>query len=536
MFAMIVIEGNTKYIRLFGSFKTRRMTKTCSRKKRIRPILLVGVLLWGILWSWGCQKPLPELNPDRYASSAPEKYYKSETKALKPPPPPIEKNTSLSPENLNPPAKKMTLADLVDIALRINPTTQSTWEQARASAADWASSRGQYYPTVTGDASGYGMSGDSSSGHYGTVSLSLSYLLFDFGGRAASVESARQALMAANWNHNQSIQDILRNVPQAYYTYLGNLAQVRASESDLEESLTSLKSTEQRKKAGVSTIADVLQARSRVDQVRLDLVANRGAVKISRGELATAVGWPANADFDVEEGPKDLPLNDISENTQTLIGLALRDRPDLAAARANLRQSQAELKKAQSALWPRLVATGNAGWSGIDATLDATTYLDSGGDINSSGTSYYGGLSLEIPLFEGFSLRNNIRAAEARVKAARADLKQKEESVISDVWSAFYNVQTAAQQVESSETLLISSKESFKVSLARYRAGVADIVELLNAQSTLTSARTQRVQAQTDLFISYAELMHAIGAELPAGGINDTSMRLIEREVSANGR
>ena len=532
---MNVIEGNTKYIRSFGSLK-RRNTKTCSRIQSIRSILLAGILAWGLLSFWGCQKPLPELNPDRYASSAPEKYYKSEPKTMPPPPPSMEKNTSLSTENLNPPAKKLTLADLVDIALRINPTTQSTWEQARASAADWASSRGAYYPTISGDASGYGMGGNSSSGYYGTVSLSLSYLLFDFGGRAATAESARQALMAANWNHNQSIQDILRNVPQAYYTYIGNQAQVRASESDLEEALTSLNSTEQRKKAGVSTIADVLQARSRVDQVRLDLVSNRGAVKISRGNLATAVGWPANADFDVAEGPQDLPLNAIAGNTQTLISLALRDRPDLAASRAAVRQSEAELEKAKSALWPKLVATGNAGWSGINGDLSSSDYFDSGGNISSSGTSFYGGLSLQIPLFEGFSLRNNIRAAEATLKATRADLRQKEESVISHVWTAFYNMQTAAQQVESSETLLISSKESFQVSLARYRAGVADIVELLNAQSTLTSARTQRVQAQTDLFISYAELLHAIGAELPVDGLKDMSMSQNKREVSANGR
>jgi len=104
------------------------------------------------------------------------------------------------------------------------------------------------------------------------------------------------------------------------------------------------------------------------------------------------------------------------------------------------------------------------------------------------------------------------------------------------VWTAFYNMQTAAQQVTSSETLLTSSKESFQVSLARYRAGVADIVELLNAQSTLTSARTQRVQAQTDLFISYAELLHAIGAQLPGDGLKDMNMSQTNREVSANGR
>ncbi|MCF8129047.1 MAG: TolC family protein, partial [Deltaproteobacteria bacterium] len=528
--------GNMNLRKRRVSMDFQQKTKANIRPFGIRPILGVVLLSWIFFCFCGCQRPLPELDPERYAAPAPEKYYKSDSKPKQAPPPPMTKNTTLGPENLNPPAKKLTLTDLVDVALRINPTTRSTWEQARASAADWASSRGAYYPTLTGDASGYALGGDSSSAYYGTVSLSLNYLLFDFGGRAATVESARQALMAANWNHNQSIQDILRNVPQAYYTYIGNRAQVRASESDLEEALTSLKSTEQRKKAGVSTIADVLQARSRVDQVRLDLVSNRGAVKISRGNLATAVGWPANADFDVAEGPENPPLNAIAENTQTLISLALRDRPDLAASRTAVRQSEAELEKAKSALWPRLVATGNAGWSGIDATLDASTYLDSGGNISSSGTSFYGGLSLEIPLFEGFSLRNNIRAAEARLKATRSDLRQKEESVISDVWTAFYNMQTAAQQVTSSETLLTSSKESFQVSLARYRAGVADIVELLNAQSTLTSARTQRVQAQTDLFISYAELLHAIGAQLPGDGLKDMNTSQTNTEVSANGR
>ncbi len=498
----------------------------------MKTVFLLFLLLWTSFCVTACKTPLPELDPDHYVSSSPGKYSKDETKALTTPPPPMEKSTALSPDNLNPPARKLTLADLVDIALHINPSTQAYWEQARAAAAQWASSRGDYYPSISGDASGYGLGGDSSSGTYGNVEISLDYLLFDFGGRAATVESARQALIAANWNHNQSIQDVLRDVPQAYYTYLGNRAQVRASESDLEEALTSLSATEQRKKAGVSTIADVLQARANVDQVRLDLVSNKGAVKISRGELATAVGWPANADFDVAEGPEELPLNAISKNTQSLINLALRDRPDLAATRANVRQYAAELKKAESDLWPQLSASGNVGWSGIDMTFSDSDV----GDYNSSGISYYGALTLQIPLFEGFSLRNNVRAAEANLKAARAELRQKEESVISDVWSAFYNMETAAQQLESSETLLVSSKESFRVSLARYRAGVADIVELLNAQSTLTSARSQRVQAQTDLFNSYAELLHAIGAELPPGAPRFVVPTKHRRRAFVNGR
>ncbi len=471
--------------------------------------ILAGALIVGVS---GCSGSRPEITPSKYASPSPGRPYHvdKETKqaeALAGKRPPI------SPE-LKPASEQYTLAQLVDIALVNNPSTRAAWERARAAAAQWGASRGSYYPSLSGDARGMGFGGDLASGYYGNVGISLSYLLLDFGGRAASAESARQALMAANWNHNQIIQDVLRDVPQAYYRYLGNKAQLHASESNLEEAMTSLKSTEQRKKTGVSTIADVLQARSKVDQMRLNLVANQGAVKISHGDLATAVGWPANANFEVSEESGTPPLKDITQNTRELIVSALRDRPDLASARAAVLQSQAELKKAQSDLWPILTATGTAGWSGIDADLGDGGFFPGNGDISTSGGSYYGGLSLQFPLFEGFSLRNRVKAAQAELEADRAALRLKEESVIANVWSAFYNMQTAGQQLESSETLMISSRESYQVSLARYRAGVTDIVELLNAQSTLASARAQRVQARTDLFTSYAELIHAIGAEL----------------------
>jgi len=481
----------------------------------------------------GCQKTLPELNPERFVSAAPDKIYEV-PKEAKPDSLASEKQPGM-PEDLAAFRDKLTLAQLVDTALQINPTTQKTWEQARSAAAQWAVARGSYYPTVSADVQGSGgkFSQTSALGTFkgvaGDVGLSLSYLLLDFGGREATAESARQALIAANWNHNQSIQDLLRDVPQAYYTYLGNKAQVRASEMSLKEALTSLRSTEQRKKAGVSTIADVLQARSKADQVRLTLVQNRGAVQVSRGKLATAIGWPANTVFDVAEAPNDVPLDRMAQNTHDLIQLSVRDRPDLAAARASVRQNEAALRQAEGALWPKLVATGNAGWTALNGRVGRT-------DLDGHESYYYGGLALQIPIFEGFALRNQVRQAKADLEAARAALREKEESVIEDVWSAYYRVQTAAQQVETSETLLISSKESYRVSLARYRAGAADIVELLNAQSQLASARAQRVEARTNLFTSYAELVHAIGAELPAELPAAPSESTMNREEKAHGK
>jgi len=481
----------------------------------------------------GCQKAMPELDPNKFVATAPGKAYEVPREG-KPDSLPAEKVPGI-PEALKPSKDQLTLAQLVDVALRINPSTQEAWDRARAAAAGWGAARGSYYPTVSANVGGTGGKLPQTSalgayrGVYGEVGLSLSYLLLDFGGREATAESARQALIAANWNHNQSIQDLLRDVPQAYYRYLGNKARVQAAEVSLNEALTSLRSTEQRKKAGVSTIADVLQARSKADQVRLNLVADRGAVQVSRGELAKAVGWAANVPFDVAEEPKEVPLERMEQNTKDLIELAVRDRPDLASARAAVRQSSAELRKADAELWPKLIATGNAGWTGLNGRA-------AGVDIDANDTNYYGGLALQIPIFEGFALRNRVREARANLEAARAALRSKEESVIADVWAAYYNVHTAAQQVETSETLLISSNESYRVSLARYRAGAADIVELLNAQSQLAAARAQRVEARTSLFTSYAELVHAIGAGLPAAPPVNQSESTGNREEIPHGK
>jgi outer membrane protein len=472
--------------------------------------LLLTLLLFAVLG--GCKSSLPEWTPMKYAPPASGKVWKAPPDA-RPESLPSEELAGIPPE-LQPEASKLTLVQLVDVALRTNPSTRQAWEQARAAAADWAIARGSYYPTLEATATGVGgrlpqTAGLSSfRGVYGEVGLSLSYLLLDFGGRAARVEAAHQALTAANWNHNQIIQDVLRNVPQAYYTYLGNKALVRADEINLEEAETSLRATEMRRMAGVSTIADVLQARANMEGVRFNLVSDRGSVEIARGRLATAVGWPANQTFDVAEEPEDLPLDKIDQNTKKLIELAQQERPELTAARAAVKQREAELRETEAALWPKLMATGNVGVSGVDGKIDI-------GDINASQSNYYGGLQLQIPIFEGMALRNAVKKARANLEAARSALRLKQEIVIADVWDAYHNFRTAAQQLETSESLVASSKQSYDVSLARYKAGAADIVELLNAQSTLAKARAQRVKARTSLYTSYAELLHAIGSELP---------------------
>ncbi len=478
-------------------------------------------LLLCMITSTSCVQNLPELNPMKYASPDPGEEWQPPPNHL----PSVQTSDRLPtiPPDLKPSAEKLSLSQFVDAALRQNPATRQAWEQARAAAAAWAVARGSYYPDLSGvlsveEAKGGQNEGSSSfTETIGTASVALTYLLLDFGGRSAGVEAAKQALYNANWTHNQAIQDVLRNVAQAYYTLIGNKAQLQADLASLKDAETSLQAAELRLQVGLGTVVDVLQAKSTVAQVQLDIATDRGAIEISRGELATAVGWPANTAFDVEDEPKEFPLDSVSENVEELIAEAQQNRPNLAAARSVVLQKEAEVRQAESAQWPQLVAS---------ALLEPEVVR---GGVDDNSLSYQFLVGLQFPIFQGFSLINQVRQARASLEAAQAALLIQEERVISEVWNAYYNFRTAVQQLEASEVLLESATKSYEASLARYRSGVGDIVELLNAQSTLTEARAERVQARTSLHRSYAELIHAIGKELPvASSINDSFNKKID--------
>src|SRR5207253_9090894 len=94
----------------------------------------------------------------------------------------------------------------------------------------------------------------------------------------------------------------------------------------------------------------------------------------------------------------------------------------------------------------------------------------------------------------------------ARGIAQRIDLQ---------VWSSYYEVQTAAQRVKTSRDLLKSAAQSVDVVTNRYKAGVGSILDVLTAEAALENARAQEVQARADWFVTMAQFAHDIGAVDP---------------------
>ncbi|MDE3173402.1 MAG: TolC family protein [Gemmatimonadota bacterium] len=401
---------------------------------------------------------------------------------------------------------RLTLADAVDVALRNNPATRISWAQARASADLYGASRGALYPdlTLTGSltrsrsiAVPGRLAGERTQ--YGP-SLNLSYLVFDFGGRAGAIESARQVAIAAGLAHNTAVQGTILQVEASVFSYLATRALRDAQRTALAEATANLAAASDRHDVGLATIADVLQARTARSQAQLDLETLEGQLSVTRGALAVAMGLPANTTLDLpdEPAPDSAQIDGVTVSVDSLIDVATRNRPDLMEARAQARQAEAQLGQARAAGLPSLALTATGGHTASDLAGFA-------------GNSYTLNLGLSIPLFTGFTNTYDVHAAQALAEAARARVELTRQQVALQVFTSYYAMRTAGQRVRTSADLLASATESEQVARGRYTEGVGSIVDLLVAQSALASARAQAVQARWQWRTALAQLAHDVG-------------------------
>lgn len=398
----------------------------------------------------------------------------------------------------------LTLEDIVGLALDGSPDARAAWSLARARAAAYGAARGEWFPTISGDVTATRLQTAATQGRTAVQqtiyepSVSFTWLLMDIGGRSGNIRSNREALIAANWTHNQTLQDVVLRATGAYFDFAAARALLTAQQTTLKEAEANLAAAEERRRVGVATVADVLQARTAVGQARLDLQAVEGSVLTTRGALAVATGFPANLDYDIDTTIVNRDIAIVADSVDSLIATAVGRRPDLAAARAEYEGAKADIAVAGAQRLPALVANGNFGRTYRSGT--------SGG-----ADAYSVSVGLSIPLFNGFTWEYNRESAKAFAEAARARAQSLEQQVIFQVFSAYYALRTATVRTVTAEDLLASAKESAEAARGRYQAGVGSLLELLNAESALADARTQRIQARLGWQAALVQLAHDAG-------------------------
>ncbi len=409
------------------------------------------------------------------------------------------------PADLTARLPRLTLPDVVDLALTNSPQTRATWATARSAAATYASARGRFFPSLNGDVTG-GPSRTISQNPAlispdrttVTTSLSLQYVLFDFGARGGAMAAAHEALFAADLTHNATVQSVILQAEGAYFSYQASRGLFDAARATVKTAETNLAAAERRHDVGLATIADVLQARTALGQSQLAAQTAEGNVQGARAQLALALGMDANAGFDAAPDPGATPVLALAENVDSLIERAVRDRPDVAAARALARQSAQQIRSARSAALPSITLGSTAGHAYSNSTRLA-------------GSTYALTFGLTWPIFTGLSREMDLVAAQENAAAAAARAEQTRLVAVSQVFTSYYALQTVTQRVATSASLLASATQSEEVARGRYAEGVGSILDLLAAQSALADARAQAVQSRWSWYAALAQLSRDAG-------------------------
>jgi len=400
------------------------------------------------------------------------------------------------------------LTDMLDLALRNDPGTRAAWLEARAAADTAGARRSAWLPTLDGTGAltrlqAPGTTSTTARRDDASVSAQLSWMLVDLGARGASQDEADQQLMAARLAHESAVLDLALRVEEAWYGYQTSRALLVAADATVKQAETSLKAAEERRSAGAATVADVLQARTALSQLMLEVQRIEGLSAGLRGRLASLAGLSPTVELTVPPLPEDVHAAESLPQVERLLEEAARANPDLARSRALADAAEARARAVSRADLPTLSAVAGLGedWP-ISPEVDRYTFWNAG-------------LVLRIPLFAGGRPTFEAASARSSAEAARSRTEATGRQVQLDVWTSYQALRTAARRGQTARDLLASATEGVEVANGRYREGLGSILDLLSSQSSLESARAEEILARADWLLALARLARATGRLLP---------------------
>jgi outer membrane protein len=416
------------------------------------------------------------------------------------------------------------LAELIDLAERNNPSTRVAWERARQRADQLGIARSSYYPLLAGAAvfgdqrgitpfpkpiapRGYVMVEVPSV----VPQVSLEYLLFDFGRRGAQVDAAMAEKLAAGANFIQANQTVAFRVASAFYQLLTQQERLAAAEATLKTAQTTADAAEFQLRNGRATLPDVLNARAEASQAVFDRESADGDEKVARVALTEAVGVEPSPNVAIDAANSTPLPSELAASIDVLIDRAIADRPDLAAQAAQIRAAADAIRAARSDYWPQIVLEGSAAQTSIWPTAD---YGQLG---NASQPTWAAALSVRWKLFDGGERKNEVAKAESKKREAQETMREKRDQATREVWTAYIGFRTALRKQQAAVALLDSATASYSSSLDAYRYGVKNLIDVVTAERQLAQARLSSVSARSQLFLEAVNLEFVTGNLLRTG-------------------
>jgi outer membrane protein len=386
----------------------------------------------------------------------------------------------------------LNLAEAEKLALQNNPQFTSAKFVAGAAYEVPKELSANFQPSVSGNFTGVGADDGSRLAAGGLNNpivysrlgsgLTVNQLITDFGRTSNLVQSAKLRAQAQDQVTETTRAQILLATDRAYFGLLRAEALLKVAQQTVDARQLIADQVTALAQAQLKSQLDVSFANVNLSDARLLLASALNSVQAAEADLASAMGIPSQKGFVLADEPMPGPLPDQIE---PLLREALQKRPELANLR--LQQNAAErFVRAERAL------------SFPSVGLAATAGFVPAGPQTVPGQFGAAGLNVTIPVLNGGLFKARRTEAELKVKAAASNVTDLANRVARDGRVAYLNAATAYERVGLTAQLLKQAQLALDLAQSRYELGLSSIVELSQAQLSLTSAQISSTSAKYD--------------------------------------
>lgn len=406
--------------------------------------------------------------------------------------------------------KPVTLAEILELVERTN----SDWIQARISIdrarAALREAEAGRAPTVTGSVQ-YSYS-DSAQARLSSINnnlpvnnttsnpltgtLGINYNIFDSGVNDSTIRIAENNLRIAESELNRARQAIRLSIVTAYYNLQNADETIRIQRKAVENAEKSLKDTQARERAGIGTKFDVLQADVQLANAKQDLLNAEAAQLIARRELSRQLNFPTTVEITAAD--KVAPVEEWKLSIEESIVLAVRNRAELDIRKLEREVSRDRASTSLARLGPQV---------SVFANFNTDSDFVRGGGI---GTGYQVGARLDWQLYDGGRAAAQVDQFKADQAIAETRFEQAARQARFDVEESYINQRSRFQQIETATVAVKQAEEALRLARLRLDAGVGTQLEVITAESDLTRADVNRVQAIIGYNQSRASLERAV--------------------------
>ena len=404
--------------------------------------------------------------------------------------------------------KKWTLEECVTYAVENNLTIEQYELDLEDAKIDKSDAMGDFLPNLNGQVSTSGNTGlildpTTNSLVTGTIysassNLTSSMTLFDGLRNIHRLNRAKLNAIANQYRLDNLVDDIRLNVANAYLQVLSNKESLKTYQAQYAVTEQDMKRTAELVESGVSPRGDLLEIEATAANQEQQIVNAQNMVLISRINLAQLLQITDYENFDIADEEFDVPPADIlNYSPKVIYDKALTFRNDIQFAKTNVELAEKDLEIAKGARYPTLGAFINYNTRYSDQTRDPITGEKIGFKDQlwvNDGISY--GAQLNIPIFNGWSVRNNVKRSQIDVTRAELQLEQNKLDLESNISQAYADVQNSAKAYEAAQKTLEARRLAYDYSKERFNVGLMNAFDFSQAQSRVDDAAAEVIRSK----------------------------------------